>query len=258
MGSSWSLQMSLEATRCHPVGAVAVTQPRRQVPGTPGAAELRQVPRWRRHPARGERQHRIPELRKIIPGPPGWRNGNGGMEMEWEGRGSCAAAAPGGDGDKGHSQTKRQRHKGTERSRAGFLRAVRVRPAFRESLGGPEGRNREVTAWKRRWGARAEPWGCRRAPAPPPGRQHLHLHLQPRRGHPCRAVPHLCLAVAAPLCPSPRPQGRVPGAFGNLLLGVPSPPESPHPGRGYLRWARVVPGVPAVLVSPGEGWGCQM
>lgn len=72
--------------------------------------------------------------------------------MEWEGRGSRAAAAPGGDRDKGHSQTKRQRQQSTERSRAGFLRAVQGRPAFQESPGGPEGRNREVTARKKALG----------------------------------------------------------------------------------------------------------
>lgn len=154
----------------------------------------------------------------------GWRSGNGRGGWRWRGREGqrrCGCSRRGqGQGTQPNQAAATQ---GTERSRAGFLRAVRVRPAFRESLGGPEGKNSEVTAWKRRWGSWAEPRGCHRAPAPPPGRQRLHLLLQPPWGHPCHAVPcHLCLAMASG-------QGARP--LWHLLLGAPSPPAPPTPGK---------------------------
>lgn len=94
----------------------------------------------------------FPSLQTPSPsGPPAWRwrrwKWEDGDEVEGEGGQLGCGCSQGGQG-RGTQPNQAAATEGTEQSRAGSLRAVRVRQAFQESLGGPEGKNREITAWK--------------------------------------------------------------------------------------------------------------
>lgn len=183
-------------------GAAGLGSGSTRTPSSGRAFPSLQTPGLPRHPARGWRRWK-------------WEDGD---EVEWEGGCGCSQGGQG----RGTQPNQAAATEGTEQSRAGSLRAVRVRQAFQESLGGPEGRNREVTAWKRPPGAWAEPAGCRRA-----------------AGH--------GLARSQP--------PTKPGSCSVSGLAAPSPPSPDSLGNSHTPPPRHGPGPLPITVASGQGAG---
>ena len=189
----------------------------------------------------------------------GWR------WVEGEG-GSWGCGRSQGDRDKGHSQTERQQ----QRAQSGAVLgpygqsgcARRSRKAW-GALRGETGRSQPVNGTRE---PGLSPWGvqsgwARASSASASHRARLLLRL--RAGSalasisglaggpavPCRATPHLHLATAPALCPSPWPWGRVLGPLDNLQWGAASPPSTQHDACTAQQ-----PPAPGRATYNGPGW----